>query len=162
MPASTSKCLVESDLLDSKRKCTITASTLEEFMEALLSSLQMSIPREQLSFLVYDKDFEDFVGEWLFGGRFASTDVLLLQLWIIFSSSPQRRRSRSSAGTRKEGLTQEKIRGGLAKWGCRCLWTPNALDPRRSRTMQQNLQHWDGRVATRRWLRDDLDRHPPQ
>jgi hypothetical protein len=60
------KCLVESELLDSKHKCTITASTLEEFMEALVSSLDMKVPTEQLSFEVYDKEFEEFVGEWLF------------------------------------------------------------------------------------------------
>jgi hypothetical protein len=61
--ATTAKCLVESDLLESKQKCIITASTLEEFTEALLSSLNMSIPTEQLMCLIYDTDFEDFVGE---------------------------------------------------------------------------------------------------
>jgi hypothetical protein len=69
---SSYKCLVESDLLESKHKCTITApSTLDGFMEALVSSLGMKLPKEltsvqQLLFEVYDKDFEDFVGEWLF------------------------------------------------------------------------------------------------
>jgi hypothetical protein len=56
------KCLVESDLLASKHKCSITASTLEEFVGALVSSLDLKIPREQMKFEVYDKEFEEYVG----------------------------------------------------------------------------------------------------
>jgi hypothetical protein len=57
------KCLVESDLLDSKHKCNITAVTLDEFVAKLVTSLGLPIPTEHLSFEVYDKEFEEFVGE---------------------------------------------------------------------------------------------------
>ena len=58
-------CLVESDLLRAKHMCTIEAPTLEEFLAKLVCDLQIiKIPLHQLSFEVYNDEFEDFVGEY--------------------------------------------------------------------------------------------------
>jgi hypothetical protein len=54
--------LVESaELLQTKHKCTVVASTLEELKEALIKSLNLGLP--SLVIEIYDKEFEEFVGK---------------------------------------------------------------------------------------------------
>ena len=61
MPSKRFTLLVESDdLLESKHKCTVDASSLEELVDALVKSLQLS--HRALIIEIYDKEFDEFVG----------------------------------------------------------------------------------------------------
>jgi hypothetical protein len=61
--AFTCSCLIESDLLGSKYKCSVQASTLGEFLAKLVASIPgLDLPVQALSFDVLEPDFQEYVG----------------------------------------------------------------------------------------------------